>query len=129
MIEKYSRDLSETQAALYEEGQQRSKLQMELDAKDSEIELLRQKVTFLNADTLSVHSGNGDGDGDISITSISPVASDTLMEGWLAVPNKSNIKKYGWKKQYVVVSSRKVLFYNTENDKQNADPVLVLDIE
>ncbi|XP_021378101.1 rho-associated protein kinase 2-like isoform X1 [Mizuhopecten yessoensis] len=129
MIEKYSRDLSETQAALYEEGQQRSKLQMELDAKDSEIELLRQKLTFLNVDSASVHSGNGENDGDISITSISPVNSDTLMEGWLAVPNKSNIKKYGWKKQYVVVSSRKVLFYNSENDKQNADPVLVLDIE
>jgi hypothetical protein len=29
----------------------------------------------------------------------------------------------------VVVSSRKVLFYNTENDKQNADPIMVLDIE
>lgn len=52
-----------------------------------------------------------------------------ILEGWLAVPNKSNIKKYGWKKQFVVVSSRKVLFYNTENDKQNSDPVLVLDIE
>ncbi|XP_069126944.1 rho-associated protein kinase 2-like isoform X2 [Argopecten irradians] len=130
MIEKYSRDLSETQAALYEEGQQRSKLQMELDAKDSEIELLRQKLTFQNVDSASVHSGNGDNDGDISITSISSqLPSDTLMEGWLAVPNKSNIKKYGWKKQYVVVSSRKVLFYNSENDKQNADPVLVLDIE
>ena len=51
------------------------------------------------------------------------------MEGWLATPNRQNIKKYGWRKQYVVVSSRKVLFYNTENDKQNADPIMVLDIE
>ena len=51
------------------------------------------------------------------------------MEGWLAVPNRNNIKKYGWRKQYVVVSSRKVLFFNTENDKQNTDPILVLDIE
>lgn len=56
--------------------------------------------------------------------------SDVHMEGWLAVPNKQNIKKYGWKKQYVVVSSKKVLFYNTEADRQNvSDPVLVLDIE
>ena len=45
------------------------------------------------------------------------------------MPNRSNIKKYGWKKQYVVVSSRKVLFYNSESDKQVFDPVLVLDIE
>lgn len=56
-------------------------------------------------------------------------ALDALMEGWLAVPSRQNIKKYGWMKQYVVVSSRKVLFYNSENDKQNADPVMVLDIE
>jgi hypothetical protein len=55
--------------------------------------------------------------------------SDIILEGWLAVPNRSNIKKYGWKKQYVVVSSRKVLFYNSESDKQVFDPVLVLDIE
>lgn len=57
------------------------------------------------------------------------LCADALMEGWLAVPNRQNIKKYGWRKQYVVVSSRKVLFYNSEGDKQNADPVLVLDIE
>ena len=55
--------------------------------------------------------------------------SDSHMEGWLAVPNKQNIKKYGWRKQYVVVSSRKVLFYESENDKQKATPILVLDIE
>ena len=51
------------------------------------------------------------------------------MEGWLAVPNKQNIKKYGWRKQYVVVASRKVLFYESENEKQKATPILVLDIE
>lgn len=51
------------------------------------------------------------------------------MEGWLAIPNKQNMKKFAWRKQYVVVSSRKILFYNTENDKQNTDPVMVLDIE
>ena len=58
MVEKYQRDLSETQAALYEEGQTRNKLQMELDSKDSEIELLQQKLSVLNLDTASVHSGS-----------------------------------------------------------------------
>ena len=58
MVEKYQRDLSETQAALYEEGQTRSKLQMELDSKDSEIELLQQKLSVLNLDTASIHSGS-----------------------------------------------------------------------
>ncbi|XP_061192680.1 rho-associated protein kinase 2-like isoform X2 [Saccostrea echinata] len=125
MVEKYSRDLSETQAALFEEGQQKGKLQMELDAKESEIEQLRQKLAVM--DNMSINSSHLE-DGDLSLTSTS--SSDTYMEGWLSVPNKQNIKKYGWKKQYVVVSSKKVLFYNTEADRQNvSDPVLVLDIE
>ena len=55
--------------------------------------------------------------------------TEDRLEGWLAVPNKQNIKRYGWKKQYVVVSSKKILFYCSENSKQNADPILVLDIE
>ncbi|KAK3585004.1 hypothetical protein CHS0354_024918 [Potamilus streckersoni] len=133
MVEKYQRDLSETQAALYEEGQQRNRLQMELDAKESEIETLQQKLS-INIETISLTGSSEDSVQlpDTSITSIVPSPSpspDSHMEGWISVPNKQNIKKFGWKKQYVVVSSRKVLFYNTENDKQNADPVLVLDIE
>jgi len=51
------------------------------------------------------------------------------MEGWLSVPNKQNFKKYGWLKQYVVVSSKKVLFYSSEVDKSKSMPVLILDIE
>lgn len=71
MVEKYQRDLSETQAALYEEGQNRSKLQLELDSKDSEIEQLRQKLAFVNIDTASISSGNMDDStsGDMSISS------------------------------------------------------------
>ncbi|WAR23085.1 ROCK2-like protein [Mya arenaria] len=131
MVEKFQHDLSETQAALYEEGQTRNKLQMELDAKDSEIELLQQKLSFSSLDTASIHSGSLE-DGDVSLhnSSLSSTApSDSHMEGWLSVPNKQNIKKYGWRKQYVVVSSRKVLFYGSEAEKQKAMPVLVLDIE
>lgn len=120
MVEKHGRDLSETQAALYDEGQQKARLQMELDSKDSEIEQLRQKLAYINIDTASLNNSSVEETGD---------SGDVILEGWLAVPNKSNIKKYGWKKQYVVVSSRKVLFYNSESDKQNSDPVLVLDIE
>ena len=53
---------------------------------------------------------------------------ESRLEGWLSLPNK-NIRKHGWKKQYVVVSSKKILFYENESSKQNADPKLVLDIE
>ncbi|XP_012943125.1 rho-associated protein kinase 2 [Aplysia californica] len=129
MVEKMQRDVLEAQQSVYEESQARQKLQMEMDAKDSEMEQLRQKLAFAStSDNSSVHSGH-----DESSLMLQPdettVQSETYMEGWLAVPNRNNIKKYGWRKQYVVVSSRKVLFYNTENDKQNTDPILVLDID
>jgi len=51
------------------------------------------------------------------------------LEGWLSVPNKSSAKKFMWKKQYIVVSTKKILFFMSENCKQNNDPQLVLDIE
>jgi len=70
MVEKYERDLSETHAALYEEGQSRNKLQMELDAKDSEIELLQQKLSTHSMDTASVHSGSLE-DSDLHNSSLS----------------------------------------------------------
>lgn len=31
--------------------------------------------------------------------------------------------------QYVVVSSKKILFYNSEQDKEHSNPYMVLDIE
>lgn len=59
MVLKFQRDLSELQAALYEEGQNRTRLQMELDAKESENEQLITKVAMQNIDTASVNSGQG----------------------------------------------------------------------
>lgn len=100
--------------------------------------------------------------------------SESRLEGWLSIPNRANIKRYGWKKQvccvlfglssahlhcvevcrgvlrmlqtpwgqypssshcplkyfqYVVVSSKKILFYNDEQDKEQSNPSMVLDIE
>lgn len=70
MVEKHGRDLSETQAALYDEGQQKAHLQMELDSKDSEIEQLRQKLAYGNIDSTSMNSltmeDGGDGSGKLS---------------------------------------------------------------
>ncbi|XP_076440022.1 rho-associated protein kinase 2-like isoform X2 [Babylonia areolata] len=124
MVEKMQRDNAEAQQNVYEESLARQRLQMEMDAKDSEIEQLRSKLSLMNADVTSTHST-----GSLDDTSVEESSSDALMEGWLATPLRQNVKKYGWRKQYVVVSSRKVLFYNTENDKQNADPIMVLDID
>lgn len=57
------------------------------------------------------------------------VSIESRLEGALATPNRQNIKRYGWKKQYVVVSSKKILVYESESNKLNNDPSLVLDIE
>lgn len=97
---------------------------MELDSKDSEIETLQMKIASLNSETASVSSIEND-DGEDSVLS---EHGTMRLEGWLNVPNKQNIKRHGWKKQYVVVSSKKIIFYNSENDKLNADPVLILDL-
>jgi hypothetical protein len=34
-------------------------------------------------------------------------SSFKTITGWLSIPYKQNIRRYGWRKQYVVVSSRK----------------------
>ncbi|XP_022252479.1 rho-associated protein kinase 2-like isoform X2 [Limulus polyphemus] len=116
MVTRFQKELAELQATLIEETQVKNKLQMELDSKDSEIEQLQQKLTVMNSETASINNGP-DNETDDGIT-----------EGWLSLPSKQNIRRHGWKKQFVVVSSRKILFYNNEADKANSDPAVVLDL-
>ncbi|XP_050738009.1 rho-associated protein kinase 1-like isoform X2 [Eriocheir sinensis] len=117
-VSKHQKEVQDLQALVYEESQARIRLQMELDAKDSEIESLHRTVANFNSETASLSSG---ADNDID-------ELDSRLEGWLSIPNKQNIKRHGWRRQYVVVSSRKIIFYNSENDKQNSDPILILDL-
>ncbi|XP_066272785.1 rho-associated protein kinase 1-like isoform X14 [Branchiostoma lanceolatum] len=121
VVVRLQKDLNELQAQFQEEVQCRTELQMTLDSKDSDIEQLHAKLSIMSSDTASVNSGETDDpEGGFEVN---------RLEGWLAVPNKQNIKRYGWKKQYVVVSTRKILFYNDENDKMSAAPSLVLDLD
>uniref|UniRef100_A0AAQ4NQQ9 Rho-associated protein kinase n=1 Tax=Gasterosteus aculeatus aculeatus TaxID=481459 RepID=A0AAQ4NQQ9_GASAC len=55
--------------------------------------------------------------------------SEMRLEGWLSLPVRNNTKKFGWERKYVVVSSKKVLFYNNEQDKEQSIPYMVLDID
>ncbi|KAG5684958.1 hypothetical protein PVAND_014164 [Polypedilum vanderplanki] len=105
----------EIQNQLLEERQIKKKLQMENDCKATEIEHLMMKLN----ETASLSSADNDPSEDIQ---------DNIFEGWLHVPNKQNIRRHGWKKQYVVVSSRRIIFYNSEQDKQNRDSNLILDL-
>lgn len=119
---KWQKDLQDLQGQLTEENQSRVRLQMEVDSKDSEIEQLQIKLASMNSETASLSSADNDPDEYNQ-------QSESFLEGWLSVPNKQNIRRHGWKKQYVVVSSKKIIFYNSENDKQNTDPVLILDLK
>ncbi|XP_048867908.1 rho-associated protein kinase 1 isoform X2 [Brienomyrus brachyistius] len=123
MAIKYQRELSEMQAQLADESMRFTELQMQMYSKDSDIEQLREKLNDLQQrmDSSSVTSLQADEtDGNIA---------DSRLEGWLSIPNRTNIKRYGWKKQYVVVSSKKILFYNDEQDKEQSNPSMVLDID
>ena len=49
------------------------------------------------------------------------------LEGWLSIPERRGKKKIDWKRQYVVVSARKILFYKSDAEK-SAAPSMTLDI-
>lgn len=123
---KLQHDYDESQSLLSDESLKANRLQMELAAKDSEFEQLQQQLKALllgtGTDTASIHSSF-----ELEpVESLSP--GEKRMEGWLAVPSK-NIRRDGWNKQYVVVSSKKIFFYLSETSKQKTDPILILDID
>ncbi|XP_011485318.1 rho-associated protein kinase 1 isoform X2 [Oryzias latipes] len=123
MAIKYQKELSEMQAQLSDECLHRNELQMQLASKESDIEQLREKLNDMqqrieNSSITSLQTDETDSN-----------IAESRLEGWLSIPNRANIKRYGWKKQYVVVSSKKILFYNDEQDKEQSNPSMVLDID
>uniref|UniRef100_H0X6A1 Rho-associated protein kinase n=1 Tax=Otolemur garnettii TaxID=30611 RepID=H0X6A1_OTOGA len=136
MVVKHQKELNEMQAQLVEECTHRNELQMQLASKESDIEQLRAKLLDLS-DSTSVASfpSADETDGNLPVDSACIpylfifYSYQSRIEGWLSVPNRGNIKRYGWKKQYVVVSSKKILFYNDEQDKEQSNPSMVLDID
>ncbi|XP_036431089.1 rho-associated protein kinase 2 isoform X1 [Colossoma macropomum] len=123
-IIKYQREINDMQAQLAEESVMRVELQMALDSKDSDIEQLRGLLNSLNVhslDSASMSSGP-DFETDESLP-------ETRLEGWLSLPVRNNTKRFGWERKYVVVSSKKILFYNSEQDKEHSNPCMVLDID
>ncbi|XP_062893636.1 rho-associated protein kinase 2 isoform X4 [Mobula hypostoma] len=124
MMIKYQKELNEMQAQIAEESQVRIELQMALDSKDSDIEQLRSQLQLIHVglDTTSIGSGPGDAEADDGFP-------ESRLEGWLSLPMRNNTKKFLWRKQYVVVSSKKILFYDSEQDKELSNPSMVLDID
>nr|XP_017036194.1 rho-associated protein kinase 1 isoform X2 [Drosophila kikkawai] len=117
--EKYNQLLlkhQDLQQTCAEEQQLKQKMVMEIDCKATEIEHLQSKLN----ETASLSSADNDPED----------SQDSVFEGWLSVPNKQNRRRgHGWKRQYVIVSSRKIIFYNSDIDKHNTtDAVLILDL-
>lgn len=147
MTVKHQRELQELQLQAQDDHNLKLRLQMEGASKDSEIEQLQLKIASLSSETASLSSGaeNDNEDalqGNFIDTRLlifvklfcdcinqAYLNAESRLEGWLSVPNKQNIRRHGWKKQYIVVSSKKIIFYNSENEKMNADPVLILDLK
>lgn len=159
-----AKEINDLQATLHEETLAKNRLQMEITAKDDELEQLRAKLLArgsnehlpLYQSSSSIQStgsgggGNGGGNGsgaaaadNMSMVSASHgltssqsigagdhllVVDQHRLEGWLSIPNKQNIRRHGWRKQYVVLASRKIIFYNSEQDKNRLDPTLILDL-
>uniref|UniRef100_A0AAR2JW04 Rho-associated protein kinase 2 n=1 Tax=Pygocentrus nattereri TaxID=42514 RepID=A0AAR2JW04_PYGNA len=139
-IIKYQREINDMQAQLAEESVMRVELQMALDSKDSDIEQLRGLLNSLNVhslDSASMSSGP-DFETDESLPGFLPhrrrsmflfFCTETRLEGWLSLPVRNNTKRFGWERKYVVVSSKKILFYSSEQDKEHSNPCMVLDID
>uniref|UniRef100_A0A4W4HCQ1 non-specific serine/threonine protein kinase n=1 Tax=Electrophorus electricus TaxID=8005 RepID=A0A4W4HCQ1_ELEEL len=119
-IIKYQREINDMQAQLADESVMRVELQMALDSKDSDIEQLRSLLNTLNVHSLDSASVGSGPDFD---------TDESLLEGWLSLPVRNNTKRFGWERKYVVVSSKKILFYNSEQDKEHSNPYMVLDID
>lgn len=124
------RECNEIQASLQEETQQKVRLQMELAAKEQELEQLRRKTMSrpseenLSTSSTSIIDTNNQ---TISGNYEEMEARDNL-EGWLSIPYKQNKRRHTWRKQYVVLSNRKIIFYNNEQDKAKHDASLILDL-
>ncbi|KAJ7988069.1 hypothetical protein DPEC_G00319810 [Dallia pectoralis] len=124
-IVKYQKEINEMQGVLSEESQARTELQMALYSKDSDIEQLRCQLTTLSVhsmDSTSISSGGNDLDLDDSNY------PDSRLQGWLSVPAK-NTKRFGWDRKFVVVSSKKILFYHNDVDREQSNPFMILDID
>ncbi|KRX85325.1 Rho-associated protein kinase 1 [Trichinella sp. T6] len=58
MVAMYQKEMSDLQATLYEEGQAKERLLIELECKEEELELLQQKLHMLLSETCSVDSAS-----------------------------------------------------------------------
>jgi len=86
-------------------------------------------LAHINLDTASLSSGTGDFGDPMGPDGPLMSGEHGGLEGWLQIPSRQNIRRHGWKKLYVIVSSKKIIFFNSEVERQNADPTLIIDLK
>ncbi|KRX96659.1 Rho-associated protein kinase 1 [Trichinella pseudospiralis] len=127
MVAMYQKEMSDLQATLYEEGQAKERLLVELECKEEELELLQQKLHTLLSETCSVDSASL---ADVVDFNNGDSCTDPRLESGVWIPDRVTTKKKGWKKHFALLSSRKIFIYNNEADKQNpSNASIILDIE
>ncbi|KRY21700.1 Rho-associated protein kinase [Trichinella patagoniensis] len=127
MVAMYQKEMSDLQATLYEEGQAKERLLIELECKEEELELLQQKLHVLLSETCSVDSASL---AEVVDFNNGESCADARLESGVWIPHGVTTKKKGWRKHFAVLSSRKIFIYNNEADKQNpSNAIIILDIE
>ncbi|KAJ8033656.1 Rho-associated protein kinase 2 [Holothuria leucospilota] len=119
MLEK-NKENSDLQTQCSEESQKRSEAEMELASLQSEVETLKRKLKLAQS-SIDSNSFSSVGENDS--------VEDDHLQGTLSMPAGRNIKRSGWNKHIVEVSSQKVIFYENETAKSTNKPILVLDID
>ncbi|CAF3786859.1 unnamed protein product [Rotaria sp. Silwood1] len=92
-----------------------SKLKRELEIRRDEIEKFKQQIESRTSND--------------NISSITEEIDDDIkdsLESWVQTPKKSNIQKYGWKKQLAILRKNRLSLYNSEKDQQ---PIISIDID
>uniref|UniRef100_A0A665W6H1 non-specific serine/threonine protein kinase n=1 Tax=Echeneis naucrates TaxID=173247 RepID=A0A665W6H1_ECHNA len=123
-IIKYQREINEMQAQLADESQMRIEMQMALDSKDSDIEQLRNLMQSLSVQSMD----------SASMSSGPEFETDDAYTGTNLIPGKCLPKSFSIHKLLpnftrMSYSSKKILFYNSEQDREQSIPYMVLDID
>ncbi|KHJ44100.1 phorbol esters/diacylglycerol binding domain protein [Trichuris suis] len=126
MVTRFQKEISDLQASLYEEGQSKLRMMLELECKEEELELVQQKLHTLLSETCSVDSASMAGD---AVDFSNGDSLEHRLESSVWIPHKVSAKKKGWKKHYAVLFNRKIYIYANEADKQTSNASLILDVE
>eukprot|EP00117_Sycon_ciliatum_P036277 scpid14936/ scgid1448/ Rho-associated protein kinase 2; Rho-associated, coiled-coil-containing protein kinase 2; Rho-associated, coiled-coil-containing protein kinase II; p164 ROCK-2 len=127
MVFSFQKDLTDIQAQVTEEQQQRKQLQAELMDREKEIERVRSAIQHGS----EVNRSCTPAGGATPSTQLSPSlgGGDQLISSMKVPRNAKNIRKHGWKDQVIHVDFTKMLinFYESPDEQHRNEPVMSID--